>query len=51
MFLITRTWIQGLQKSMANVQIKVSLYAVQLHHQQHAKFTRGETCFLNILGR
>ena len=37
MLLIPRTWIQGLQKSMANVQRKVSLYAVRFHHQRHAK--------------
>ena len=39
MLLILRTWIQGLQKSMANVQRKVSLYAVRFHHHQHAKST------------
>ena len=49
MLLIPRTWIQGLQKSMANVQRKVSLYAVQFHHHQHAKLTRKISLLLNGL--
>ena len=49
MLLIPRTWIQGLQKSMANVQRKVSLYAVQFHHHQHAKLTRKKSLLLNGL--
>ena len=34
---------------MANVQRKVSLYAMQFHHHQHAKLTRKKSLILNGL--